>query len=191
MRLFVAVEIDDALVRAATALIAELRAQAAQVAPHARITWLAADRLHLTLAFLGNIDDSWLPGIRQALWSPHVAPRFSIRFRGVGVFPARGRPRVVWMGIDAGREALVTLAAEVATRLTRVGVMLEDRAYSPHLTLGRVREAGELRASTLTAGREDAVLGMMVVGPITLFESRLSPSGPAYRPIERIECGPA
>lgn len=189
MRLFVAVELDAALERAAAALIADLRALVARHAPRARLTWLAADRLHLTLAFIGHVDTARLAEIRKALEPPYSITRFEIRVCGIGVFPERGRPRVVWAGIADGREALMALAGEVGVRLGRAGIAVEDRAYWPHLTLARVKEPGELRASVVKAGREQAVLGTSLVGAITLFESRLSPKGSEYRAIERMALG--
>jgi 2'-5' RNA ligase len=93
---------------------------------------------------------------------------------------------VIWAGIDDGREEMVRLGHEVADRLRMRGVPLDERPLQPHLTLARVREAGGLRTSVLLEGREQVVLGTMAVGAITLFESRLSPAGPAYSAIARM-----
>jgi len=191
VRLFVGVEIDAAVVDAAVALIDDLRKAVAQHAPRARITWLTADRLHLTLAFIGNVEERRLPAIQHALQPPYSTPRFDIHLRGLGVFPERGRPRVVWAGIDAGRESLAAVEEQVAGRLAHAGIDREEREYNPHLTLARVREADALRAPTLLAGRDQIVLGTTVVRAITLFESRLSPSGPSYHAIERMALTPA
>jgi 2'-5' RNA ligase len=187
VRLFVAVELDTPLVDAVLAFAAALRRQIAAAAPDARITWMTAGRLHLTLAFLGHVDNGRVPEIRESLQPPFAGASFDIHVSGVGVFPERGRPRVIWAGIDGGRDRLVTLAAEVAGRLRTTGVEEEARPYSPHLTLARVREAGSLRASTVTAGRERVMLGTSLVRAITLFESRLSPAGPAYHVVQRMD----
>ena len=183
VRLFVAVEIDAALVDAAAALIAELRDRAVRLAPRARVTWLTADRLHLTLAFIGHIDPSRLPAVRQALQPPFTARPFTIGLRGLGAFPERGRPRVIWAGLERGARDLSALAGEVTTRLGSTGIAVDERPHQPHLTLARVREAGGLRTSTLFAGLEQVALGTMDVRAITLFESRLSPAGAIYQPV--------
>jgi 2'-5' RNA ligase len=185
VRLFVAIEIDPTIVQAAAALISELRAHVARVAPRARITWLTADRLHLTVAFIGNLDESRLPSLTASLQSPFTVSPFTLRMHGLGVFPERGRPRVLWAGIDEGRGDVVQVANEVADRLRTLGVPLDERPHQPHLTLARVREAEGLRSPVLLEGREQVVLGTMTVGAITLFESRLLPAGPSYRAIAR------
>lgn len=189
MRLFVAVEIESEIVQAAATLISELRAHVARVAPRARITWLTAERLHLTLAFIGQCEEAQLPGLRASLQSPFSVSPFTLRIRGLGAFPERGRPRVLWAGIDEGRESFVRLANEVVDRLRSIAISFDDRPQQPHLTLGRVREAVGLRSAALLAGREEAVLGAMTVGAITLFESRLSPAGPSYTAIARMALG--
>jgi 2'-5' RNA ligase len=186
VRLFVASEIDAAVTSAAIALIAELRAHASRLAPRARITWLTADRIHLTLAFIGQVDEGRVPAIRDALRPPFTVRRFEARFRGLGAFPEHGRPRVLWAGVDEGREALMRLAGEVANRLRGVGIAIEERPHQPHVTLARVRDAAGVRTSALLAGREQVTLGTTVVGAITLFESRLSPAGSTYTAMARM-----
>jgi 2'-5' RNA ligase len=189
VRLFVAVEIESEIVHTAVTLIGELRAEVARLAPRARMTWLTPERLHLTLAFIGQCDEARLPVLRASLQSPFTVAPFTLRICGLGAFPKRGRPRVLWAGVDEGREPLMRLVDEVADRLRTLGVPLDERPQQPHLTLARVREAGGLRASALLAGREQAYLGAMTVGAITLFESRLSPAGPSYTAIARMALG--
>ena len=124
MRLFVAVA-ADALAEAAAALVAELRARTLASCPRARVTWLRPDHTHLTLAFIGQLDDERVPAIRQALVPPLSTPGFRMEARGLGAFPDGGRPRVLWCGIGEGRAELVRLAAEVEGRLRAAKVPLE------------------------------------------------------------------
>jgi len=187
----VAAEIDASLVDTAVQLIAELRDRAARLAPHARITWLTAERLHLTLAFIGHVDATRLPAIQRSLQPPLTARPFEIGLRGLGAFPDRGRPRVIWAGLDRGRDDLTALAGELTARLGSTGVPVDDRPHQPHLTLARVRDAGGLRTSTLFAGLEQVALGTMEVRAITLFESRLSPAGAIYQPLAKSHLGAA
>jgi 2'-5' RNA ligase len=186
VRLFVGVELDAAIVDVAAAVIDDLRRAVAERAPRARISWLTRDRLHLTLAFIGNVDDGRLQAIHTQLRPPYSTGRFDVGLGGLGVFPERGHPRVVWVGIETGRDLLHALAEEVTTRLAGAGIEREERDYNPHLTLARVREPGDLRADVLLSGRDGIVLGTSVVRAITLLESRLSPKGPSYRAIERM-----
>jgi 2'-5' RNA ligase len=196
VRLFVAVEIEAAVAQAVTDLIARLRAEVSRVAPRARLTWLTGERLHFTLAFIGHVDAARLPAISDALQPPFSQPPFDITVRGLGAFPGRGRPRVLWAGIGQGREAMIGLVTDVSGRLRTAGIAAggssrsssgdDEAAHQPHLTLARVREADGLRASALLAGREQVALGTTHVRAITLFESRLSPAGSTYTAMARM-----
>ena len=185
MRLFVAVEIDRAVAAAAAAVIDRLRAQALRLAPHARITWVTADRLHITVRFIGHLDPDRADVTCQALAAPLECDPFELTIAGVGAFPPKGRPRVVWAGLTEGRQPLSAIEADVGKRLSGVGIAPEERPYNPHLTLARVREAGGLRSAALVEAVKDTMLGATTVKAITLFESRLSPKGPTYVALQR------
>jgi 2'-5' RNA ligase len=94
---------------------------------------------------------------------------------------------VVWAGLTVGRDRLLAAERTVSERLLLAGVAPEDRRYNPHLTLARVREAGGLRMASLLDGVSEMVLGVTPVDAITLFESRLSPKGPTYIALQRVE----
>lgn len=185
MRLFVGVEISPDLARSAGTLLEDLRRRAAHLAPRSRITWVSPDRLHFTLSFIGEADEDHVQGIREALAPSVPLPPFDLTVAGVGAFPRTGQPRVLWAGLTDGREALVRLERVVASRLSAAGVAGEPRAYNPHLTLARVREAGGLRTSALYEGLPQGPVGTTRVEAFTLFESRLSSAGPTYVPLQR------
>jgi 2'-5' RNA ligase len=189
VRLFVAVELAPALAAAAGALIEELRGRAARLAPHSRITWVAADRLHLTVAFIGDADDARSDAIREALAAPIDVRPFDLTVAGTGAFPKTGQPRVLWAGLTTGRDALLRVERVVTPRLADARIVAEPRAYNPHLTLGRVRDAAGLKAVPLFAGLEDAFVGTTRVEAITLFDSRLSSKGPTYVSLQRTALG--
>ena len=186
MRLFVAVELHEEVLTAAEALISDVRGRAARLAPAARITWLTRERLHLTLAFIGELPESQMPPLVIALGEAADSPAFAIRIAGLGAFPPRGRPRVLWAGITEGHDLLVAAASRVAAALSSCGVRSEERPFRPHLTLARVREPAALRADALFAGLEATVVGSTPVGAITLFQSRLSPAGSQYGVLARV-----
>jgi RNA 2',3'-cyclic 3'-phosphodiesterase len=185
MRLFVAVEMEPAVAARADALIGELRRRAERLSPHARITWVPAERLHLTVRFIGNVDDDQVRAIVAALQAPLDAERFDLTLAGTGAFPNGGKPRVLWAGVTDGREALRGTEREVSLRLELADVPPEDRVYSPHLTLARIRDAAGLKSARLFEGISATVLGTTRVEAITLFESRLSPKGPTYVAMQR------
>ena len=103
--------------------------------PDAR--WVAPEQLHLTLCFIGAVTGAVFLDIREALTEIQAAP-FALRLQGVGFFPPRGQPRVVWAGI-APSEPLTVLQRKIATRLPALGVELENRKFAPHLTLARLQ----------------------------------------------------
>ena len=188
MRLFVAVELSPAVTAAVLDCISRLQSITASLAPQSRITWVTSDRLHVTVRFIGHVeDDRKVDAIRELLAAPIAVDPFDLTVAGVGTFPSRGAPRVVWAGLTAGRDRLIALEQVVSERLARVGVPPEDRPYNPHLTLARVRDAVGLQSAALVGSLHDISLGTTPVDAITLFESRLSPKGPTYIALQRVE----
>lgn len=191
MRLFVGVEISPHAAAGAAALIEELRRRAERLAPHARITWIPTERLHITVRFIGNADDARAEAIRAALEPAVTVAPFDLVLAGSGAFPRSGAPRVLWAGVVASGASLGGVEREVTARLQQVGVAPEPRGYRPHLTLARIRDAAGLTSSRLCEGLLDQVVGTTRIETITLFESRLSPKGPTYvawqrTPLERV-----
>jgi RNA 2',3'-cyclic 3'-phosphodiesterase len=185
VRLFVGVEIGAAAAAAATSLVNELRSRVEHLAPKARVTWVPPERLHLTVRFIGQADESKRGAIERVL-APvlEVAP-FELTLAGVSTFPPRGAPRVIWAGVVRGLDAMLSLEREISSRLNQALVPADEKAYRPHLTLGRVRDAANLRSRALCAGLTDAVIGTVRVEASTLFESRQSSQGPEYVPLQR------
>jgi len=185
VRLFVAAEIGARLASQAEDLIDALRKRVAEQAPRTRVTWLTVARLHITITFIGNLDRGRVEAVVSALEPPLHVPPLDLSLAGAGVFPQHGPPRAVWAGIGLGRESLMAAEREVVSRLAGIGIGGEDRPYRPHLTLARVREAAGLRSTRLFDGLEQNSLGTTRIDAITLFESRLSPTGPTYVPMLR------
>lgn len=189
MRLFVAAEIGEALAARAADVSRELQQRAAAMAPRAKVTWVPADRLHLTIRFLGQIDDGRVPAVCEALAPPLAVAAFDLTLAGAGAFPKGGSPRVLWLGVTGGRSEMLAVEREVSARLAPLGIPEEERPYSPHLTLARVREPGSLRSARLLEGLTATQVGTSHIDAITLFQSKLSPKGPTYTPVMRIPLG--
>lgn len=185
MRLFVGVALGDEVVRQLHVLLDVLHERAAEMAPRARITWVPPERLHVTVRFIGNVDDHRTRAIRSALEAPLTVKPFNLIVAGVGTFPKGRPPRVIWAGISQGLSELQQMEQEISGRLERRGIAREERDYTPHVTLARVRDAAGLRASPLLQGLSEGTLGTSRVDAATLFESRLSPKGPAYISLQR------
>lgn len=184
MRLFVAVALDPRVVRKIAECGEELRRRVQGHAPHARVSWVPADRLHVTVRFIGEAGDTQAERIAASLAPALTVAPFDALFHGVGAFPERGAPRVFWAGIIGGVESLSALEQEVAARLASCGIAAEQRPYRPHVTLARVREAAGLRTRMLFDGLLDRRFGTSAVDAITLFQSRPSPKGSTYVPLQ-------
>jgi 2'-5' RNA ligase len=182
VRLFTAIDLDDG---ARDAVARLQRRLAERLSGDQSLKWVDPSRMHLTLVFLGDVADARVPAIVASLSSPIDAPRFAIAFQGLGVFPPRGAPRVLWLGVAQGGAALATVHGHVATRLESLGVALEDRAFHPHLTLGRWRDSRPSdRARALAAGISGPI-APLGVDSIALYQSRLSSAGSTYTALAR------
>ena len=185
MRLFVAVEIGAAIAAGARALIADLRRHAERLAPRARISWVDPDRAHLTVRFIGEVDEVKAHAIEEVLRQQIDIAPFELTVAGLSAFPPRGRPRVLWVGLTMGLDAMMQLERQITLRLQQAHVPADEKPYRPHLTLARIRDAGGLRSPALCDTWSDVVLGTTRVEASTLFESRLSSTGPEYVALQR------
>jgi 2'-5' RNA ligase len=184
MRAFVAIDLGPGLKASVQELVRKLEAKRADV------RWIKTGGSHLTLKFLGWIDDEKTARVKAAL--NVVAGRhkaFALRLQGTGAFPSERSPRVFWIGVTAGPE-LAALQGDLETELEREGFPREERAFKPHLTLGRVKGRARLEKvmAELEEHREDD-LGGMTVRKVALFESRLRPDGAEYSIVDEVELG--
>lgn len=185
--MFTAVPVGPDIVAEAARLAGLLRAKVARCAPGAKIAWVEPSRMHVTIRFIGDVDDATASAVHEALRAPLSVPSFDCRIGSCGAFPARREPRAIWIGIAAGADGLVRLNAEVSTRLSALGIAPEPRPFRPHLTLARIRHAARLSADDLT---DDSVRPAIArVSELQLIESRLSPRGPDYEVIGRTRLG--
>lgn len=176
IRSFVAILLNEEVRAAVAAAIARLK----PLAP--RVGWVAPPNLHLTLKFLGELPPEALEPVKEGLAEAVAgAAPFSLRFHGLGAFPGLARPRVLWVGVAEGGPAAQALQARVEGALTRRGFAREERPYSPHLTIGRVREPRGLSALQQAITRDaKAEFGRLDVRGLSLMRSDLSPGGSRY-----------
>jgi 2'-5' RNA ligase len=183
MRLFIAANLDDGSRAAVSAAVERFRAQSERDRQGSTrgVGWVDPHNLHLTLHFLGELDDARLPLLRDVL-APALdldAPRIALA--GWGVFPPRGPARVIWLGVTAGAGALASAHAVLGERLRSAGITPESRPFSPHLTIGRVKVPSGQHWNRLAAGMPPVPVGEWDLRACTLFQSHLSPVGPTYR----------
>ncbi len=148
------------------------------------IRWVPARNVHLTLKFLGDISPSSIELIKQMLLAEGAAfPVFDVQVEGLGCYPNARRPRVLWVGLKAPAE-LASLQRAIEAAAARLGYESEERGFSPHLTIGRVRQnasSGDLqKIRTALEENQIALLGSTRIEAIHLFKSELRPEGSIY-----------
>jgi 2'-5' RNA ligase len=189
MRAFVAIDLPPEV----RARIQELLQALRIIAGHVR--WAHLEGLHITLKFLGEVPPALVPEVEAGLRSVRVSEGslpLEIGVRGSGFFPNERSPRVVWLGIEAG-PGLAEIAGRIEATLLPLGFAKEDRAFSPHLTLGRIREPGPLTAlREQLQKRAPLELGFFNPQDFFLYESQLARGGSIYRKVARfaITAGP-
>lgn len=152
------------------------------------VRWTDPNNAHLTLHFIGEVDQSRAELLRMAL--PGEAAKhqaFTLETGGLGVYPDRKKPRVLWMGLDGVTERLEALHGGVGRMLQHLDFEVEARPYSPHITIGRLREQiGAERGMTIWTTLRGFQLGAPLTVPIeevTLYRSHLSHTGSRYEPL--------
>jgi 2'-5' RNA ligase len=186
MRLFIALDIDDAIRERIARFVEGVRG----FAPDAR--WVRPESLHVTLKFIGEKPEPAVEQIRQAL-ETISSSAFEIQFRDYGFFPSARSPRVFWLGIAAGPQ-LASLAATVDDKVAALGVPKEEHAFSSHLTLARgagrpgspqhrkpdrANESFQHLQEKLSA-LPTPEFGTMMAREFFLYQSKLSPKGSQY-----------
>ncbi len=184
MRLFVAAELP-----------ASHRASLADVCESGRrggVRWVPAENVHLTLKFLGDVDEELVPKIEEALAAVAAAAEpFALSLSGCGCFPNDRAPRVIWLGLAEGAEEAAAVAAAVDKALEALGFGREKRPFKPHLTIGRVKEP---RAGAPATAQKIKSLGEYAVPAarleaVALVKSTLTPEGSIYEELGRWRLG--
>ena len=182
IRSFVCIEIPDGH-----------RAKLARLAEEQRglgggIRWLKAETLHITLKFCGERPQELVDTLAKRLAEMKKCGPFEISLNGVGGFPKLEKARIIWTGIEGETEKLCALAKNAARLAESCGMDREEKAFTPHVTLGRRTEFGALPENVVSALRNNALrLAPWTVDEIVLMRSRLLPSGAQYIPIKRFK----
>jgi RNA 2',3'-cyclic 3'-phosphodiesterase len=150
-----------------------------------RINWVSEGSLHITTNFLGDTEEDLLPlMIKNLEESLTLMPAFELLIRSFGVFRNLHDPRVIWLGCDPC-PALQQIKNKLDQILSGMGFKPESRDFSPHLTLGRVKNLRQInQLSQLITLYKDSVIQKQWIDHVILYESRLTPAGPEYIPIK-------
>lgn len=194
-RTFLAIELNDA----ARSYLHQQVQQLARALP--RVRWVDPETLHLTLAFLGELEDAQLEqATRAALEVAQASHPFTARVGSLGQFGPAQQPRVIWIGVAGNLQPLLDLQARLAGRLAQDGFPPEERAYAPHLTLARIKaplsaqELAALRrlipASASSRGHQpspasDQTPPAIPVTHLSVMKSELTRAGARYTCLQR------
>jgi 2'-5' RNA ligase len=176
MRLFIALDIPAGVRAGLTSYMERARA----LAPDAR--WARVEGLHVTLKFIGHVDDAVVEKIKAALSVIKAAP-FEVRFQGVGFFPNPNAARVFWTGVDGG-DHLPRLASTIDATLEKLGFPRETKPYHPHLTLARTSSRPLRELKPLLADPQPQ-FGTMTAREFFLYQSQPQKGGSKYTKLER------
>ena len=193
MRLFAAVDLDETARAAAAGSTHALATRLATADAPAPVRWVPPEQLHVTLRFLGEVSAWQAESVRRALGVPWKTGAFSAGLADLDCFPFSGAPRVIWLGMDEGREQMAALKDELDDRLVSIGFESETRPFRAHLTLGRVNRhvavsGPELRA--MLSGHRPGP-ARWVVDRVTLYESRVSFRGATHHVMESTMLAPS
>ncbi len=141
--------------------------------------WVPTDQLHLTLRFIGEVDGALFLDIREAL-NDISAEKFSLSLKGLGHFPPRKTPRVLWVGIERN-EQMVRLRNRIEAALVKLGLEPEKRKFSPHVTLGRLKNAPLSKVTRFLGASGMFAAGPCEISQFCLYSSTLTPKGAIHQ----------
>ncbi len=175
LRAFFAVNLE-------TRILAEIREIQNRFRHLEGIRWVHPERMHITLAFLGEIEEDRVDRLSRALAGPAgKLTAFSLSFRGAGVFPNLKNPRVLWLGVDEGKKELRQIHALIQEALP---YKERERRFSPHVTLGRRKKNAGLHLDAGLLSDEISCPGKQWVDRFHLMKSTLPPAGPVYESLQ-------
>jgi 2'-5' RNA ligase len=185
-RTFIAVDPGPAIRDRLTALQEELAGATEG------IKWVEEENLHVTLQFIGEVGDRDLVAVCRAVEKTAAAQKqFALKVAGVGGFPNARRPRIVWAGITDGSAELIAVHAALIEPLEAIGCWRrEERAYHPHLTLGRTKsDDPSEQLAKLLSKHESWTGGETTIREILVMASELTRQGPTYTVLSRAKLG--
>lgn len=183
MRTFIAVGITDDIRKNIAGVQSELKKH------DVNIKWVKPENIHITLKFLGEIEEGKINEIYENIKvSVDDIERFSISVEEAGAFPSLKSPRVVWVGVSEGSQRLVILNQRIENALASIGFEKEKRAFSAHITIGRIRSSKNVKLLAERIGDMKKVsLGRALIENILVMKSNLTPRGPVYSVLKKVE----
>ena len=176
-RIFTAIDISEAARQNVSAYIDNLKKQFSKL----RVGWDKPEKLHLTLKFLGDIDDGQLGKLMKAVEkTAREISAFKLRIAGTGVFPSQRKARILWLGVKDETENLRKLNEALENECERQGLAREARNFKAHLTIARLREPEKSKNLVAEHLRETFEAVEFEASEIVIYQSELSPQGSRY-----------
>lgn len=187
IRTFIAIEISNEVSKKIQKIQSELKPLI-----KARVSWPKCENIHLTLKFLGDVSLDKIDSIKEELKKAckRLSP-LEMSLGGIGTFPNFRRPRVIWLGVNRGSQELIQLAGSVENAMKKLGFSPERRKFTPHLTLGRIRQGGinleDIEPKLAKYNKPD--IPIIKVEKFVLIKSELHPKGAIYTTLEEFSLG--
>ena len=180
--MFIAVELPEEVKGKIGGLIEKLKVSGAAV------RWVEQKNLHVTLKFLGWVDDARISEVVELTEKTAKGKKaFQAGFQGIGSFPAGESPRVIWAGINEGGDKFKQLTEELEKNFSQAGFRSEERGFSSHITIGRVNDnKGVDELKEKMAALNEVKLGEALIASVSVMKSTLTPNGPRYEKIKEV-----
>jgi 2'-5' RNA ligase len=181
MRTFIAVELPENIKKKIGELQAPLKKTSAFV------SWVKPENIHITLKFLGEVPEGKINEVFSATEvSLENAKKFKMNLKGTGAFPDFRRPRVIWIGTAKGGEELSNMATKIEEEMEKIGYPKENRKFSPHFTMGRVKSPKNIENLMELVKSTDFETEDIEINEVTVMKSQLHPAGAIYTPLRKI-----
>ena len=182
IRSFIAIDFPDETRKALEDIQRELKQC------RAGVRWVKPSSIHLTLKFLGNIQPAQVEDIARAVAQEiRDQPPITLRPAGLGAFPSRRKPRVIWIGMEGEVQRLNGIQARIENALESFGFVREKRGFRPHLTIGRVKDRRRLQSLVDAMATLDMEpFNSFDADEIILYKSDLRPTGAIYTKLHRM-----
>jgi len=181
MRTFVAIELPKEFTSRIDQLQNNLRKTKADV------SWVKPQNVHITLKFLGEVKEEKIEEVYRATeQSVNGIRKFQVNLQGLGGFPNLKRPRVIWIGVEKGKEILAELYPKVEEQFFKIGFAKENRDFTPHLTIGRVKFPKSLESLATEINKTSFETQEFEVQEVVVMKSTLHPAGSIYTPLKKV-----
>lgn len=182
MRTFIAIELPERIKKKIEEVQAPLRKT------DTFVSWVKPTNIHVTLKFLGEVPEEKINEVFSATGKAlEGAKKFTMSLKGMGAFPDFRRPRVIWIGAGSGEKELSYLANRIEEEMEKIGFPKEDRKFSAHFTIGRVKSPKNIEKLMELVKLSDFQTEEIEVNEVVVMKSQLHPAGAIYTPLKKMQ----